>query len=54
MWVAVAVYQPSIHHFHTIWGFPGSLGDPQNAWFTVENPMKIGDLGVPPFSENSI
>ena len=29
------------------WGFP-NMGVPQNGWF-MENPIKVGDLGVPLF-----
>ena len=33
--------------FH-IWVFP-KIGVPQNGWFIMENPIKMDDLGVPPF-----
>ena len=29
-------------------------GTPRAGWFTVEHPIKIDDLGIPPFQETSI
>ena len=36
------------YHPRSSWGYPKLAG-----WFTKENPIKMDDLGVPPFQETS-
>ena len=46
MWVSRTHGNPHI------WVFP-KIVVPQNGWFLMENPIKMDDLGVPPFSETA-
>ena len=41
-----------VFHGETNWGFP-EMGGTQNGGFTMENPIKKDDLGVPLFYETS-
>ena len=43
----------SVHIQTIIWVFP-KIGVPQNGWFIIKNPIKMDDLGLPPFLETPI
>ena len=45
--------QSKMNIFEHIWVFP-KIGVPQNGWFTMENPIKMDDLGYPYFLETPI
>ena len=49
-WTAQGPGRFKSHYPEDKWVFP-KIGVPQNGWFIMENPIKMDDLGVPPFSE---
>ena len=51
--LAVAIHHTWAIQWQYIWVFP-KIGVPQNGWFTIENPIKMDDLGVPLFLETPI
>ena len=42
-----------VNHHPNIWRLP-QMGVPPNGLFIRENPIKVDDLGVPPFMETPI
>ena len=51
--ICTCIHVISTIYLSKIWVFP-KTGVPQNGWFTIENSIKMDDLGVPLFSETSI
>ena len=46
--------KPNMGEYNITYDGFQKIGVPENGWFIMENPIKMDDLGVPPFKETPI